>query len=1220
MATLGDNFLRVINLGGSAGGSGSWTVNVLPNGDRVYTDTISGTSFTVPLPVLDKLGDLNTNITIDSGLGVDGGDIINFNVDGVNVGSVEMVGGIAKWTLDGILDPIVYAGTPRTFAQRNAMPATKGYLVYMSDGTIEEYQYFDGTVWNTVGAQTPLVVTDSTSINFITSGIVDHNLTGEVKVSATAGNIISTNADGLYASATVVFDNQILNATDSNSIDLTMTPSLPTGADSQVDYTVQADVKINSSPFNTLSVTASGLLAAQPVHTLTSAVNTLTSGVDSTTNTVDIINSNTLTGNSASGIVSTINGIDATLTPPVGAIVDTLGFDSTGAIVKQTGTPSIVTADNGLTKIANNIELGGSLVQATSIDGANNSLSITDTQQTTITATGVGSLGEFQVNPLRTHLRWSKGGEAGGFTTEEDGFAPYAELQVLSDNLNTSSVTQDNKITLTGEGINLTLDTESNLKINGVTGFAGQVLTSNAIGPPTWKMVAKTVQQLNTTGNVTAWNSIIEIGAIPLTANIIITLPAISTLHIGKEIILKRLDNTAFTVTIIPSPFGNTTEITTPSVLNSRYGALTVTAVSATKSEQTGSIDKSTLTVVENKAALSALSPLDKDVVFVQDSVGLEPGLFIYDSLRAFGDVEPSSISKYTVTFDEITDIVTTSVPHTLTAGTIVRFSVTAPASPLTATTDYFIINPTATTFQVSTTSGGAAVNFNSPGSSIYTHYVSTKGGWFYNKSQVIDTYHQYSEYGQLQLDASTLFKVGDYIEISRPRQTFQVTKAGIGFSNILHQYVRWEPQGTELSNSSQFTTSFSPDVIKSGYNYYGYIDAFSAQPLVIGLAEVDGSPGYYPIPGDKMQFVIFNNTAIDKVIQFDSSYKNSTGVAIVNQTVPANGQLRIDFEGTWTSTVPEFRQLVYSSGGNIEINDWITATSYKIGDLVSTEGRVYKAITAHTSGVFNTDRANWNVVVPLQAGLSWAVNTYYYQNDIVHYAPRALTLKRSTSGTSESTFSNTEAVNWDLISSDELNTWTATTYYYLGEEIGYANKILKQVTGQVSFATFSAFESVKWQVTHSRIEQWLPNTFYYANEQVTNNGVLYIKASAGVTGATFDVTEELNWLRNGSFSSNPKIITAPTYTVLSNDEILSFDATSNNIVVTFPVTLPEGKFFTIHYKKTANSISFESGVGATIINPSTFLEVLSFDAIGSVGQVGTTKIFRLGTVFNFLG
>jgi hypothetical protein len=200
MATLGDNFLRVINLGGGTGGSGSWSVNVLPNEDRVYTDATSGTSFTVPLPILEQLGTTNTNIQVETGLGVDGGDIINFTVDGINVGSVEILGGIAKWNIDGILDPIVYAGTARTIAQRNALTAVKGYLVYISDGAIEEYQYYNGTIWKTVGAET-IIIND-----LVTGGTTDALSaeqgkvleTGKVNkpVTSTQGFIATVNATG----------------------------------------------------------------------------------------------------------------------------------------------------------------------------------------------------------------------------------------------------------------------------------------------------------------------------------------------------------------------------------------------------------------------------------------------------------------------------------------------------------------------------------------------------------------------------------------------------------------------------------------------------------------------------------------------------------------------------------------------------------------------------------------------------------------------------------------------------------------------------------------------------------------------------------------------------------------------------------------------------------------------------------------------------------------
>lgn len=47
-------------------------------------------------------------------------------------------------------------------------------------------------------AETPLTVTDSSSVDFTSSGVAGHSLTAVVKVSALAGNAVVVNADGIY--------------------------------------------------------------------------------------------------------------------------------------------------------------------------------------------------------------------------------------------------------------------------------------------------------------------------------------------------------------------------------------------------------------------------------------------------------------------------------------------------------------------------------------------------------------------------------------------------------------------------------------------------------------------------------------------------------------------------------------------------------------------------------------------------------------------------------------------------------------------------------------------------------------------------------------------------------------------------------------------------------------------------------------------------------------
>jgi hypothetical protein len=79
---------------------------------------------------------------------------IAFTVEGNPVGGVvwDALSGMPKWTLGGALDPIAYAGTPRTIAQRNTLTPLAGWLVYVSDGAVNEYQMWDGAAWVTLGS------------------------------------------------------------------------------------------------------------------------------------------------------------------------------------------------------------------------------------------------------------------------------------------------------------------------------------------------------------------------------------------------------------------------------------------------------------------------------------------------------------------------------------------------------------------------------------------------------------------------------------------------------------------------------------------------------------------------------------------------------------------------------------------------------------------------------------------------------------------------------------------------------------------------------------------------------------------------------------------------------------------------------------------------------------------------------------------------------------
>jgi len=79
------------------------------------------------------------------------------------------------------------------------------------------------------------------------------------------------------------------------------------------------------------------------------------------------------------------------------------------------------------------------------------------------------------------------------------------------------------------------------------------------------------------------------------------------------------------------------------------------------------------------------------------------------------------------VTADSTTDLLTSVVPHQLTTSDRIKLKTTGGLpTGLSTATIYYIVNPTTYTFQVSLTSGGAAVNFTTNGTG--THSISTGG------------------------------------------------------------------------------------------------------------------------------------------------------------------------------------------------------------------------------------------------------------------------------------------------------------------------------------------------------------------------------------------------------------------------------------------------------------------------------------------------------------
>ena len=130
--------------------------------------------------------------------------------------------------------------------------------------------------------------------------------------------------------------------------------------------------------------------------------------------------------------------------------------------------------------------------------------------------------------------------------------------------------------------------------------------------------------------------------------------------------------------------------------------------------------------------------------------------------------------------------------------------------------------------------------------------------------------------------------------------------------------------------------------------------------------------------------------------------------------------------------------------------NIWTTSISYKKDDVVTYNGKMYACTTAHTSSAFNSNIANWTLVLDgkTYAG-DWETATDYDVSNIVNFnnAVYICTIAHTSAGatidltkfTTVTTF-----VKWD-------NVWTANTAYYLGDIVKWGGNVYVANTDHTS-------------------------------------------------------------------------------------------------------------------------------------------------------------------------
>lgn len=100
-----------------------------------------------------------------------------------------------------------------------------------------------------IPTETPITVTDSSTLDLTVSGVNNHTVSGAVRLSATAGNAVTANPDGVYSPE--------ITGTDTGSVTLTIS-----GAD---NHNIEANVNISATADNALVENPDGLYVPEVV-------------------------------------------------------------------------------------------------------------------------------------------------------------------------------------------------------------------------------------------------------------------------------------------------------------------------------------------------------------------------------------------------------------------------------------------------------------------------------------------------------------------------------------------------------------------------------------------------------------------------------------------------------------------------------------------------------------------------------------------------------------------------------------------------------------------------------------------------------------------------------------------------------------------------------------------------------------------------------------------
>ena len=241
----------------------------------------------------------------------------------------------------------------------------------------------------------------------------------------------------------------------------------------------------------------------------------------------------------------------------------------------------------------------------------------------------------------------------------------------------------------------------------------------------------------------------------------------------------------------------------------------------------------------------------------------------------------------------------------------------------------------------------------------------------------------------------------------------------------------------------------------------------------------------------------------------------------------------RLNHTSTTTFDSKKWIPISVETAKDVGVTDWSPSTSYKVGNMITYDGKLYKCIKDNTSSAsFDTDVADWQLIGGAGGASEWEISTGYEANQLV--TVNGILYKSKIKHTSSENNFQEDIAKWDKVYAS-ISPWVADKYYPSGTLVINDNKIYKCSISHIDGSTFKTVisSSTVWvEVSKSTIDNWTSNHDYSIDDMLVYNNRLYRVNAVFTSSTSFDATNldimsegVYNWDSNTKYYQNQLIL-----------------------------------------------------------------------------------------------